>query len=488
MKKRTLALILAALFALSSLAALPASAEKKGDWVYFLNDDSTATLCRYFGTATDLAIPREIDGHTVTKLRGWYEDLGMDTVAEHGMIAGTPVERVTIPDTVKIIGDDAFVGCEKLTDVRIPDSVTEICGNAFWGCTALADVTIPDTVTRIHSGAFVGTAFFDDESNWEDGVLYCGRHLLAVKLDYSGTLRIKPGTLTIADWAADGCRSLESLVVPESVTAINYFSFGYCTSLKSVTLPKTLKRIGASAFTSCESLESIAVPDGVTEIGRGAFRYCPIGSFTLPDSVRKIGNYAFEETAFYKNEKNWEDGNLYIGHHLIELRGKVTADYTVKPGTISIADYAFVSGGTIESLTLPEGLAYIGEISLKNCSMMKEIYLPASLEGIGYGAFNGCERLRTVYYAGSEERWKALDVDPGLNEPLLRAKFVFGYPAATPLDFTGDGKINARDVTAFMKALVSPEKPDPATADLTGDGKVNAKDVIALMKYLVANV
>ena len=53
-------------------------------------------------------------------------------------------------------------------------------------------------------------------------------------------------------------------------------------------------------------------------------------------------------------------------------------------------------------------------------------------------------------------------------------------------DFTGDGKTNAKDVTALMKALVSGEAVEIAKADFTGDGKVNAKDVIAVMKHIVA--
>ena len=54
-----------------------------------------------------------------------------------------------------------------------------------------------------------------------------------------------------------------------------------------------------------------------------------------------------------------------------------------------------------------------------------------------------------------------------------------------PGDFTGDGAINAKDVTALMKAIIADSAADNAAADFNGDGKVNAKDVIALMKHII---
>ena len=55
-------------------------------------------------------------------------------------------------------------------------------------------------------------------------------------------------------------------------------------------------------------------------------------------------------------------------------------------------------------------------------------------------------------------------------------------------DVNGDGSVNARDVTALMKAAMgSPDKGSALyNADFNGDGKINARDVTALMKAIIA--
>lgn len=80
------------------------------------NEDGTATISRYIGTETDIVIPPQIDGKTVSAI---------------GNVTGTT---------------GAFEGCTSITAVVIPDGVTEIQDNAFYGCTSLETVTIPSSV------------------------------------------------------------------------------------------------------------------------------------------------------------------------------------------------------------------------------------------------------------------------------------------------------------------------------------------------------
>ena len=80
----------------------------------------------------------------------------------------------TIPDSATSIGNAAFYGCKKLTDIIIPDSVTSIGGSAFWNCTGLTSVTIPDSVTSIGGYAFYNCDNLTDiyyngtESQWNE--------------------------------------------------------------------------------------------------------------------------------------------------------------------------------------------------------------------------------------------------------------------------------------------------------------------------------
>ena len=60
----------------------------------------------------------------------------------------------TIPNSVRTIGDSAFLGCESITNINIPNSVTTIGRDAFSGCDSLTNINIPNSVTTIGEGAF----------------------------------------------------------------------------------------------------------------------------------------------------------------------------------------------------------------------------------------------------------------------------------------------------------------------------------------------
>lgn len=103
-------------------------------------------------------------------------ELGLGCFEEHYAL-----ETVTIPDTVRKIGVQAFYGCRNLLEVVIPESVEEIEDLAFCGCISmksavvpkgiqrigyqsfayckeLADLRVPETVGEIGEAAFLGVA------------------------------------------------------------------------------------------------------------------------------------------------------------------------------------------------------------------------------------------------------------------------------------------------------------------------------------------
>ncbi len=100
--------------------------------------------------STDISIPEEIDGYTVTSI-GSAEKQFMTAK----MIAKkTTSYKVTIPNTVETINDDAFAYCAKLKEINIPNSVESIGNNTFEGCTSLETLTIPSSVESIGTKTF----------------------------------------------------------------------------------------------------------------------------------------------------------------------------------------------------------------------------------------------------------------------------------------------------------------------------------------------
>ena len=118
-----------------------------------------------------------------------------------------------------------FSGCTGLTGVTIPDSVKNLGNSVFSGCTGLTRATIGNGVTCIGNGLFFG----------------CGK-LAEVKLPDSAE--------SIGDYAFSGCASLKSVTIPASVTTVGKYAFEKCAGLAEVTVPESVATIGAGAFPS----------------------------------------------------------------------------------------------------------------------------------------------------------------------------------------------------------------------------------------------
>ena len=148
----------------------------------------------------------------------------------------TSLTSVTIPNSVTSIGAAAFSNCRSLTSVTIPDSVTSIGDRAFSSCTRLTSVVIPDSVTSIGSSAFYNTPYYNDKSNWDNGVLYISDCLIDTNYNFDSTTDyiIKDGTRIIASSAFENCTSLTSVTIPDSVTSIGDYAFKDCTGLTSI--------------------------------------------------------------------------------------------------------------------------------------------------------------------------------------------------------------------------------------------------------------
>ncbi len=161
-----------------------------------------------------------------------------------------------------------------------------------------------------------------------------------------------------------------------------------------------MKTIGDSAFAGCTSLTSITIPDSVTTIGNHAFSNCTsLTSITIPDSVTSIGDSAFYNTGYTNDPRHWEDGVLYIGHHLIDADEEtygLPQNVTVHPRTITIAGSAFAGCISLTSVTIGNSVTTIGDSAFYNCTSLTSIIIPDSVTAIGNEAFYDCSSLTSI--------------------------------------------------------------------------------------------
>lgn len=165
----------------------------------------------------------------------------------------------TVTSGTTCIGGLAFAGCASLTGIVVPDSVHSIGLKAFQNATKLKTISLSKGISYIGEKAFLQTGYYNTSSNWMNNVLYIGSYLVAAKTSVSATCTVASGTRVIADRAFNGCASLSSIVIPDSVLYIGEYSFRGCTKLTNVTIGTGVSEIGAYAFKDCPSLKNITL-------------------------------------------------------------------------------------------------------------------------------------------------------------------------------------------------------------------------------------
>lgn len=317
-------------------------------WDYKRYDDGIR-ITGYKGSESEVEIPREVRGITVTEIgdsafSDCYELTSItipNSVTEIGDSAFSAccnlksivipdsvksinygvfsycssLTNVTIPNSVITIGDYAFSYCNNLESITIPTSVTTIGYDAFSNCERLNSVMIPDGVISIGDGAFAVcssltsiTVCEDNEYySSQDGVLFNKNKTELIKYP-EGNERAKyiiPDNVTSIEHAAfANNNSLVNVIIPNSVTSIGDYAFSCCGSLTSVTIPNGVMSIGYNAFFNCKNVSNITIPESVTSIGEEAFYCCSsLSEVTIPKSVNYIGEYAF---GYYKNDDSYE--------------------------------------------------------------------------------------------------------------------------------------------------------------------------------------
>ncbi|MBR1824379.1 MAG: leucine-rich repeat domain-containing protein [Ruminococcus sp.] len=115
--------------------------EEAGDFDYEIYEGRTI-ITKYNGNAANVELPAEIEGVPVCEV-GFY-----------CFEANYQLESVTLPETVDIIGEGAFMDCASLSQINIPANLKEVQRGAFVGCVSLSEITLPATVTRVQEEAF----------------------------------------------------------------------------------------------------------------------------------------------------------------------------------------------------------------------------------------------------------------------------------------------------------------------------------------------
>lgn len=265
------------------------------------------------------------------------------------------IEKISLPTTLKTIGDNAFniggvdsgsqlkeiVGLENVTE-KIGNSCFEDCSNLDQTITVNAKIVGEYAFRRTNElnsliiGANVesiGTCAFYNSGIEE--VLFSGK----------GNLQ------TIGSSCFYGTK-ITSIVVPESVTTIDYSIFSSCKELVSATTPVLSKGM----FDNCTNLINVNITSNILEIPEGCFSMCSsLKEIDLPDTVQVIRNGAFSDTGLTKFE-------------------------------------------------FPTALTIIEHNAFNRCDALTNLNIPNTITTVGYAAFVGEKLIITVSFASERER------------------------------------------------------------------------------------
>lgn len=317
-------------------------------------------LLGYYGSETDIVIP-----NTVTKI-GDSALAGNDTIVSvtipasvkdigNNAFDGCPnLERVIFEDASSTVGErgnlliriNAFRNCPKLTECEIPARAYQVVANVFKGCTSLQNITVNSS----------NPSYFT-----KDGVLF-GPYLdqYEPQYDENYTLQAYPA-------GRSGAYTIPSVVNGKTIDQIWPGAFEGASGLTDIAFPSTLEKIGSSSFEGT-GLTDVVIPDTVVVVGAAAFEACTdLVSVKLPKGLTEIEQYTFNKCT--------------------------SLQYVDIPNTVTTIDiYAFDTCTSLTSIILPSSLTSLESGCFDDCINLQHVIIPASVINMPYdsevGALN----------------------------------------------------------------------------------------------------
>lgn len=306
MQKRHLMTLLALVLALFALVLLHPTASAAEEEELSGANIQNGVLLGYYGSESDITLP-----NTVTRIN------------DEALKGNKKIVSVTIPGSVKDIGNNAFQGCPNLKEIiftnpdrnnnnliirvsafqdcpnlttcEIPARAYQVVGNIFKGCTSLTEVKVnaanPYYFTQ--DGVLFGPALVEYEPQYDDAYA-----LQSYPAGRQGAYTIPSevnGKKIDQIWTSgfEGAASLTDITIPASIGRLGTAAFEG-TGLTNVVIPETVKQVDPAVFQNCTKLVSVKLPAGLAEIDQYMFANCiSLQHVDMPDSITKINIYAF---------------------------------------------------------------------------------------------------------------------------------------------------------------------------------------------------
>ena len=327
----------------------------------------------------------------------------------------TAITSIDLPSGVNSIGTYAFYGCNQLTSIDLSHlSLTTIGVSTFQACSSLSAVTLPATLRTIGNSAFggaslsyikipalvnsIGTNVFtyfksggtiDLEDHapysisgdpWGATAANITVRWKAIANDSDFVFNASNGQILGLNpaYTGDGNIIIPAAIDGVAVKSLATGAFNGSKLIKRVSFEAgcQITTIPADTFRANTNLTSVTLPEGITSLGNYAFSETRFTAIALPTSLRSIGIYAFSSNTSLRS-------------------------ITLPEGVTTVGGYIFYGCTALTNVTLPESLTSIANFAFYNTSRLTEIRIPAQVQSIASQAFGNTSGLKTVTFEGS---------------------------------------------------------------------------------------
>ncbi len=314
-------------------------------------------------------------------------------------------------------GKNFYINNVLQKDIVIPENVSSVSAYAFLGFDCLESITIPVSIKRIGNYAFYDCnnlkyiAYSGTEEDWKQITIGSeGISISSTTMFYEST-----GFLTTES-------SFDMVAYNNGVARI----ISYSGSETDVEIPaeyedKVVVTIASDVFKNKTNIVSVAIPDSITSIESSAFYGCSGLKYVL---------YSGNEEDWNKIEIGTDNSCLSSAEIVFNTNEAKTNEtgfsYALSDSEVIILSYS----GTASNLSIPSEIdgkpvTAIGKNAFKGNVTISNLMIPASVTRIGADAFSDCSKLSNVYYAGDADLWCSIDFGSAKSNPLYYANNLY---------------------------------------------------------------
>ncbi len=388
----------------------------------------------------------------------------------------TSISLPNLKDTS--ISQYTFSWCDNLVSVTLPNTIVEIGDHAFYGSKKLSEISSLDNVKKVGTDAFDNTQWLENKKDFFslvklNGILIHGKDC---KVDLSDVFTYK-------------------------VTEIGPGAFRYNNEITSIGLPEGITKISADAFKGCENLKNITFPDSLKEIEIGTGVGKTYSNINGVESVNINGGTPFENTQWLADRR--AENPLVIVNGILIDGINCTGDVVIPDNVKTISKYTFVCNENLTSITIPSTVKRIDSSFVYNCEGEIDIYFDGTKAQWNEIAseYAVSSKNVTIHYLKDVVTTTATKPATTTTTTITTASTSTTATTTTIPDVTidtakvgdvdGDGIINATDASEILKVYALASTGDASLltesfkklADVNKDGTADAADSSAILAY-----